>query len=225
MTGAGPPFFSNDPGNQSGNSSSPFTPPRHAAGKGPNIVGAPPRWNPDEAGGKGSKKSGETAVFDPHNKTEMVGFDMSSLGIKNLSVGLFNFSFITELRLASNRLKSLPTGISSLHCLNFLDISNNLIAELPKEIGWLTELKELLLYNNQLQDLPPEMGFLFQLENLGLDGNPISNEALLSVLHSQGPIAIIPFLRDHMICTLPIIIVFLISFSHYAPNRACLAFH
>jgi hypothetical protein len=39
------------------------------------------------------------------------------------------------------------------------------------------------------------------MENLGLDGNPISNEAILSVLHSQGPSSVIQFLRDHIICT------------------------
>lgn len=166
-------------------------------------LGPPPRWNPSEdGGGTAPKRSGETAVFDPHSKTTMVGFDMTGFGIKNLSMGLLNFSFITELRLANNRLKGLPAGLSQLQCLVYLDLSNNQLMELPKEIGWLTELKELLLYNNQLQDLPPEMGFLFQLESLGLDGNPISNEALLSVLHSQGPVAIIPFLRDHIICKL-----------------------
>lgn len=185
-----------------GNPSISFTPPRPAAGsrKG-TVAAAPPRWNPaEEAGGK-TKRSGETATIDPHNKTEMIGLDMSTSGIRTLSPGLFNFGFLTELRLANNLLKKIPAGISGLGSLVHLDLSNNQIVELPKEIGWLTDLKDLFLYNNQLQDLPPEMGYLFQLDNLGLDGNPISNEAILTVLHSQGPLAVIPFLRDHIICT------------------------
>lgn len=180
--------------------------PRPSAGR--KVVGVggsgsgPPRFNPNGDDGSGkARRSGETAVIDPHNKTDMVGLDMSTTGIRCLSLGVFNFGFITELRLANNLLKVIPPAVSHLSSLVHLDLSNNQIEELPREIGWLTDLKDLFLYNNQLRDLPAEMGYLFQMENLGLDGNPISNEAVLSVLHSQGPIGVIPFLRDHIICT------------------------
>lgn len=188
-------------GTGSGNQSLNFTPPRPTGGR-KQAAGAPPRFNPaDDGGNKVKKRSGETAIIDPHSKTDMIGLDMSSAGIRVLSLGLFNFGFVTELRLANNLLKTVPPGIGQLTALIHLDLSNNQIEELPKEIGWLTDLKDLFLYNNQLHDLPPEMGYLYQMENLGLDGNPISNEAILSVLHSQGPSSVIQFLRDHIICT------------------------
>jgi len=198
----------------SGNQSQSYTPPRPAVKKSLAGTGGPPRFNPaeDGSGPKGKKKgvsgnsgamgarSAETAVIDPHTRTAMIGLDMSQVGIRILSPGLFNFTFITELRLGNNLLKALPPSIGQLTNLLHLDLANNQIDELPKEIGWLTDLKDLLLYNNQLSDLPPEMGYLYQLETLGLDGNPITNDGLLAVLHSQGPIACISFLRDHIIC-------------------------
>lgn len=192
-------------GTASGNQSNSFTPPRPTpTGRKTGAIGAPPRFNPAEDGPgkvkKGGARSAETAVIDPHSRTEMIGLDMSQTGIRSLSTGLFNFTFISELRLSNNLLKTIPSSIGQLVNLVHLDLSNNQIDELPKEIGWLTDLKDLFLYNNQLPDLPPEMGYLYQLENLGLDGNPITNEAILSVLHSQGPSHVIPFLRDHIIC-------------------------
>lgn len=193
-------------GTGSGNQSAAFTPPRSSGGAGRKpVAGAPPRFNAaeDPSGKAKSKRGGETAVIDPHNKTEMIGLEMNSTGIRNLSLGLFNFTFLTELRMANNLLKSIPSSIGQLVNLVHLDLSNNQIEELPKEIGWLTDLKDLFLYNNQLQDLPPEMGYLYQIDNLGLDGNPISNEAILSVLHSQGPSSVIQFLRDHIISLMP----------------------
>lgn len=139
-----------------------------------------------------------TQTIDPNCKSELVGLDMSGFRIRNLSPGLFNYSFISELRLSNNFLMHLPAEIGRLRGLKHLDLSNNQLVELPRQIGWLTSLRELLVFNNQLQDLPAELGYLFQLETLGLDGNPISNEAILTVLHNQGPIAVVPFLRDHM---------------------------
>jgi len=215
------PFYS-DPNNFGTGSPGfiPFTPPRQGAGvasvAGSSSINATPdrllmgRGWPDDnnAGVTGSlmpstptKARPETAQIDPNSKSDLNGLDMSGFRTKNLPLGLFQFSFLSELRLANNFITRIPSQIGNLKNLQFLDLSNNQIGELPREFGWLTNLKELLLFNNHIQDLPAEMGFLFQLENLGLDGNPIINEAILTVLHSQGPMAIIPFLRDHMICT------------------------
>lgn len=143
----------------------------------------------------------ESAQIDPNGqKTELVGLDMSGFNIRSLSLSLFkNFTFLTELRLSNNSIKEIPFQIGMLRQLAYLDLSKNKIKSLPREIGWLTGLRELLLYENQIQDLPPELGYLFQLETFGIDHNPLRNESILTVLHNQGSLAIIPFLRDHMI--------------------------
>ncbi len=134
----------------------------------------------------------------PGGKNEILGLDMSNSRIAVLTPTIARFSFLTELRLGNNQLKGLPVGISLLRALAFLDLSNNQLAELRSEVGWMTGLKELLVFNNNLVDFPPELGYLYQLENFGIDGNPL-NENLAQISHNQGPLAIIPFLRDHVI--------------------------
>lgn len=131
-------------------------------------------------------------------KSEMTGLDMSGFRIKRLPMELFNFGFLTELRLSGNFLSSIPPEICLLRTLTSLDLSNNQLSNLPRELSKLTNLTELLLYNNQLTVLPAEFGYLYQLQSFGLEGNPIM-EPILSVLHSQGALMVIPFLRDHMI--------------------------
>lgn len=132
------------------------------------------------------------------NKSEMIGLDMSGFRIKRVPLELFSFAFLTELRLSGNFLTSIPPEICLLRTLTSLDLSNNQLVSLPRELSKLTNLTELLLYNNQLTVLPAEMGYLYQLQSFGLEGNPIM-EPILSVLHSQGSLMVIPFLRDHMI--------------------------
>lgn len=146
-------------------------------------------------------KRAESARIDASGRSEVLGLDMSDSGIKTLTPCICRFTFLTELRLGNNYLTRLPPGIGQLKALAFLDLSNNQIADLPPEVGWLSNLKELLLFNNHLQDLPGELGYLYQLENFGIEGNPI-NEGLMQVIHSQGPLGLIPFLRDHVICIL-----------------------
>lgn len=163
------------------------------------------RWPADEARppsvlGTPTKRDDSGVRPDAGERSEMVGLDLSGARIRTLTPNICRFTFLTELRLANNFLARLPAGIGQLRALAFLDLSSNHLAALPAEIGWLTSLKELLLFNNILQDLPSEMGFLYQLENLGIDGNPV-NDSLTQLAHTQGPLAIIPFLRDHMICT------------------------
>lgn len=158
------------------------------------------QWPADEprtlnALGTPTKRPPEKSYLE---RSEVVGLDMSSYRIRNLAPTICRFTFLTELRLANNFLTRLPSGIGHLRSLAFLDLSNNQLSELPPEMGWLCCLKELLLFNNHLQDFPGELGYLYQLENFGIDGNPI-NESLLQVVHNQGALAIIPFLRDHVI--------------------------
>lgn len=144
-------------------------------------------------------KRPDSARIDATGRSEVLGLDMSDSGVKTLTPAICRFTFLTELRIGNNYLTRLPSGIGQLRALAFLDLSNNQLAELPAEIGWLSNLKELLLFNNHLQDLPGEMGYLYQLENLGIEGNPI-NENLMQVIHSQGTLGLVPFLRDHVVC-------------------------
>ena len=132
------------------------------------------------------------------NKSDLMGLDMSGFRIKRLPLELFRFGFLMELRLANNYLTTLPPEIGLLRTLASLDLSNNLLTVLPRELSKLTNLTELLVYNNQLTLLPAELGYLYQLQSFGLEGNPIM-EPILSVMHSQGSLMVIPFLRDQMI--------------------------
>lgn len=137
-------------------------------------------------------------------ENELVGLDLSSARIRSLPLGLLNYTdFLTELRLNCNLLTTLPPQVGDLRSLVILDLSDNSLSFLPPELGKLTNLVELLLYNNRLCTLPAEMGYLYQLENIGLDGNPW-DEPLTGVLMTQGPLAIIPFLRDNLLGTFPL---------------------
>jgi CCR4-NOT transcription complex subunit 6 len=163
------------------------------------------RWPADESRpvapqGTPTKKN-DSIHSDGSVQSELLGLDMSGSKIKTLTPVICRFTFLTELRLSNNFINRLPPGIGQLRSLAYLDLSNNQITDLPSEMGWLSNLKELLLFGNHIQDLPGEMGYLYQLENLGIEGNPI-NENLMQIVHSQGPLAIVPFLRDHMISTL-----------------------
>lgn len=139
------------------------------------------------------------------SKSEMIGLDMSGFRIKKLPLELFQFGFIMELRLANNFLTLIPPEIGLLRTLTSLDLSNNQLTVVPRELSKLTNLTELLLYNNQITLLPAELGYLYQCQNLGIEGNPLM-EPILSVMLNQGTNTIIPFLRDHMISNLKIIL-------------------
>jgi CCR4-NOT transcription complex subunit 6 len=132
-------------------------------------------------------------------ENDLIGLDLSSAQIRSLPLGLLNYTdFLTELRLNGNLLTSLPPQVGDLRSLVVLDLSDNHLTFLPAELGKLTNLVELLLYNNKLSTLPPEMGYLYQLESLGLEGNPW-DEPIVGVLMTQGPMAIVPFLRDNLL--------------------------
>jgi hypothetical protein len=137
--------------------------------------------------------------IDPaFEQSELLGLDLSNIKLRSLPSGLFSFDSLFELRLNGNMLSRLPPQIAQLKSLVVLDLSDNALVVLPREIGKLVNLQELLLYNNQLTSLPPELGYLYQLENLGIDGNPLQ-EPLPSLSHTQGPISIITYLREHVL--------------------------
>lgn len=109
----------------------------------------------------------ETTRQDWHN------MDMSGQGLRNLALELFQYRFLNELYIASNKLTRLPKEIGELRQLRHLDASYNQISELPAELGMCTYLKNLLLFNNDIRDLPFELGSLHLLEMLGIEGNPL----------------------------------------------------
>lgn len=134
-------------------------------------------------------------------ENDLVGLDLSNAQIRFLPLGLMNYTdFLTELRLNNNLLTGLPAQVGELRTLVILDLSDNHLTFLPPEIGKLTNLVEFLLFNNKLSMLPAEFGYLYQVESIGLDGNPWE-EPISGVIMAQGPLAVIPFLRDNILST------------------------
>lgn len=125
--------------------------------------------------------------------------DCSNNTLRNLSPALFQYSFLTGLRLNNNQLTSIPPAIGRLKALTHLDLTHNRLRSLPMELGLCHRLRTLLLFNNQLQSLPWELGMLYQLEQLGLDGNPMVEP--LNSLKEEGTTAVIHYLRDNAPCT------------------------
>jgi len=121
--------------------------------------------------------------------------DFGGMAIKNISLELFKYTFLTTLYLNHNKLLFIPPEISNLKNLNVLDISGNKLTYLPPEMGLLTELKELYMFDNIIAELPNEFGFLFKLEILGIEGNPI-NEKIVQHLQQDGTQGVIVYLRD-----------------------------
>ena len=89
--------------------------------------------------------------------------DCSHSLIKNVSIQLYDFKFLTSLYLNNNFITQLPQGIYQLTNLLILDLSHNLLRMLPKDIGRLVNLKELHVNDNRLETLPFEMGTMIQL--------------------------------------------------------------
>ncbi|RDL41112.1 DNase I-like protein [Venustampulla echinocandica] len=99
--------------------------------------------------------------------------DLSGQGLRVLANPLFNYDFLNELYIASNKIPQIPASVGQLRALTHLDASFNSLKELPRELGMCVRLKSLLVFNNSIQSLPNELGALHQLEMLGIEGNPI----------------------------------------------------
>lgn len=127
--------------------------------------------------------------------------DMGGLGLKNLSLQIYKYDFLTSLFINHNSLTSLSSSIIQLKHLTVLDASGNQLVSLPSELGMLSCLRELFLFDNHLINLPPELGFLHQLELLGIEGNPL-NQNLRELIVREGTISLINYLRDS--CPVPL---------------------
>ncbi|PQE19045.1 Glucose-repressible alcohol dehydrogenase transcriptional effector protein [Rutstroemia sp. NJR-2017a WRK4] len=122
--------------------------------------------------------------------------DMSGLGLRVLAVELFQYTFLQELYVASNKLTYLPSAIGQLRHLRYLDASHNQLQILPNELGMCVFLKTLLLFDNNLRSLPQSFGSLYQLEMLGIEGNAHMDNAIKSELMEKGTKALIHTLRE-----------------------------
>ncbi len=130
--------------------------------------------------------------FEDHWST----LDVGGLGVLNVSLTLFRYTFLTQLLLNDNRLLFIPKEISLLKELKVLVLSNNRLTQLPSSLGMCFNLVELLFFDNQISQLPMELGTLYMLETLGMDGNPIV-EPIMSLFHKEGTVGVIAFLRDN----------------------------
>jgi CCR4-NOT transcription complex subunit 6 len=121
--------------------------------------------------------------------------DMSGQGLRVLT-GVFAYSFITELYVASNKITELPAEIGLLRSMMCFDASNNQLRQVPGALGMCVMLKSLLLFDNQIQTLPTELGSLYQLEMLGIEGNPLE-ESFKTEIVERGTKSLINQLREN----------------------------
>lgn len=125
----------------------------------------------------------------------LIGLDLSNQAIRNLMRELFDYEFLTILKLNNNNLTTIPTEIGNMKSLVTLDISRNKLQSIPGEIGKLVSLRELFLHKNCLRTLPHELGQLYLLSRLVLDENPFC-EPIHSILCDGGAPAVMYYLCE-----------------------------
>jgi CCR4-NOT transcription complex subunit 6 len=140
---------------------------------------------------RGRPSSLEFAIKRQH----WYSMDLSGQGLRVLATPLFNYDFLNELYVASNKITQIPTAIGQLRHLKHLDASNNLLTELPPELGMCVYLKNLLLFDNNIRTLPNELGSLYQLEMLGIEGNPLDTGMKQEIIEN-GTKALVHHLRE-----------------------------
>jgi len=151
------------------------------------------RNDPDEE--KDPARMAETLTVK--RRQDWSNLDLSGQGLRIITPPLFNFDFLTELYISSNKLTSLPPAIGKLRMLRHLDASNNSLVELPVELGLCVKLKTLLLFDNRITTLPYELGSLFKLEMLGIEGNADFDQDLRQEIMEKGTVAMITHLREN----------------------------
>ena len=86
--------------------------------------------------------------------SQVGSLDVSDNYIINLEPLLFNFKFLTVLKLNNNRLTKIPDEIENLSRLVELDLSSNMLQDLTDSVGMLRKLVRLNLNNNPNIRLP-----------------------------------------------------------------------
>ncbi|KRH92571.1 Glucose-repressible alcohol dehydrogenase transcriptional effector CCR4, partial [Pseudoloma neurophilia] len=137
------------------------------------------------------------SVSKNYSKDEWSGLDLSSHGLKYISMNLFNLYFLKELYLQKNELNFIPKEISELKNLEILDISHNKLTNIPSEISKMINLKILKLNDNFLSFIPMEIGTLYQLEIFNLENNPLL-DPFQQIYQNKGGISVINFCRENM---------------------------
>jgi len=171
---------------------------RLRAGENRGITPTPtqPVTAPDDSQGNENRDLGRMADQEsPVKRQDWHNMDLSGQGLRVLSAPVFNYVFLKELYVASNKLGYLPPTIGQLRHLTLLDVSNNQLAELPPELGMCVYMKQLLAFDNQIRTLPNELGSLFQLDILGIEGNPLDPN-MRQVIMEQGTKELIKRLRE-----------------------------
>ncbi|KAF4629749.1 hypothetical protein G7Y89_g8395 [Cudoniella acicularis] len=135
-------------------------------------------------------------------RQDWINLDLSGQGLKVLATPLFNYVFLGDLYVASNKITQLPAAIGQLRHLRHLDASFNQLKELPRELGMCVYLRNLLVFNNQIQTLPNELGSLYHLEMLGIEGNPLDSNLKLAIMET-GSKAVIQQLREEAPTPMP----------------------
>lgn len=171
---------------------------RNRAGENKGLQATPPAPDTGRSGEDEEEKDparmAETGIVK--RRQDWQKLDISGQGLRVLAPPLFNFDFLSELYICSNKLITLPPLFGQLRHLKILDASNNLLTILPPELGMCVYLEKLLLFDNQLRDIPPELGSLHKLEFLGIEGNDGFNAGLKQQLMENGTVSLITHLRE-----------------------------
>lgn len=171
---------------------------RLRAGENRGITPAPaaPVLAPNDSQDEENRDLGRMAdQQSPVKRQDWHNMDLSGQGLRVLSAPVFNYVFLKELYVASNKLGYLPPTIGQLRHLTLLDVSNNQLSELPPELGMCVYLKHLLVFDNNIRSLPNELGSLYQLEMLGIEGNPLDSGMRTEIM-TNGTKKLIEHLRE-----------------------------
>ena len=168
---------------------------RLKAGENKGLAQVAPPSETAEPQDEDTKDLGRMADQYSWRRQDWYNIDLSGQGLRVLTAPVFNYDFLKELYIASNKLTSLPAAIGRLGQLELLDASNNLLTDVPPELSMCVKLKQLLLFDNRIQTLPHELGSLFKLEMLGIEGNPLDSSMRLEIMEN-GTKALIHHLRE-----------------------------
>ncbi|MFT4929662.1 MAG: Leucine-rich repeat (LRR) protein [Phenylobacterium sp.] len=103
------------------------------------------------------QNAGKLQALLQHNQSSQSPIlDLSGLGLSEIPVEVFTFSWITRLNISNNNLKHIPADLLLLPQLEILDIANNLLAQIPAIVSASVSLKQFIFNGNPL-NLQPEL--------------------------------------------------------------------